>query len=121
MTEPKPAPPAGTPAGKSTISEVKETLKMLIEENAGIPAASIRDDSSIDGELAMDSLSFVSLQVAVDETFGVDCEAEEIEKRNRFDAIAELIWERLQAAEQRPQQAGSASGPVRIIDGRRAG
>lgn len=116
--ESKQAPPAGTPAGARTLAEVKETLKALIEENAGIPAASINDGSTIDGDLAMDSLSFVSLQVAVDETFGVDCEAEELEKRNRFDAIAELVWERLQT-EQHPSHATDAPKPVRVIDGRR--
>jgi acyl carrier protein len=110
-----PAPPAG---GGRSVEEIKQTLKALIEENAGIPASSIKDDSTIDGELAMDSLSFVSLQVAVDETFGVDCEAEEIEKRNRFDSIAQLIWERLQAEAERPAQTADAK-PVRVIDGRR--
>jgi acyl carrier protein len=111
--------PAGTPAGAHTFAEVKQTLKTLIEENAGIPASSIRDDSTIEGELAMDSLSFVSLQVAVDETFGVDCEADEFEKRNRFDAIAALVWEKLQAARQQPTRDDEPK-PVRVIDGRRA-
>jgi acyl carrier protein len=101
------------------LDEIKETLRSLIEENAGIPASSINDDSSIDGELAMDSLSFVSLQVAVDETFGVECEAEEIEKRGRFDAIAQLIWEKLQAESDGASKAAPESKPVRVIDGRR--
>jgi acyl carrier protein len=111
--------PAGTPAGVRTLAEVKETLKALIEENAGIPAASINDASTIDGDLAMDSLSFVSLQVAVDETFGVECEAEELEKRNRFDAIAELVWERLQTEQPHSSPTSESSKPVRVIDGRR--
>lgn len=119
MMDSKETSPGGNPAGGHTIAEVKETLKALIEENAGIPASSIRDDSTIDGELAMDSLSFVSLQVAVDETFGVDCEAEELEKRNRFDAIVDLVWEKLQAARQQPNRAADAPKPVRVIDGRR--
>jgi len=110
-----PGPPA---AGGHSVEEIKTALKALIEENAGIPASSINDDSTIDGDLAMDSLSFVSLQVAVDETFGVDCEAEEIEKRNRFDAIAELIWEKLQAEGGPPTQQADDK-PVRVIDGRR--
>lgn len=119
MIDSKQTPPAGKPGGEHTIAEVKETLKALIEENAGIPASSIRDDSAIDGELAMDSLSFVSLQVAVDETFGVDCEAEELEKCNRFDAIVDLVWEKLQAARQQPSRSADAPKPVRVIDGRR--
>ena len=98
MDRPTHLPPAAAAAGVHSLDEIKDILRALIEENAGIPASSIRDDSSIDGELAMDSLSFVSLQVAVDETFGVECEAEEIEKRGRFDGIAQLIWEKLQTA-----------------------
>lgn len=106
-------------AGERSLEEIKETLKALIEENAGIPAASITDESTIDGDLAMDSLSFVSLQVAVDETFGVDCEADEIENQNRFDAIAQLVWERLQAAAAQPSKPKAAAAkPVRVIDGR---
>lgn len=77
-----------------SLLEVKNTLRRLIEENAGIPADSIEDRSSIDGDLAMDSFSFVSLQVAVEETFGVECAPEEIEARNDFDGIARLILER---------------------------
>jgi acyl carrier protein len=77
-----------------SLPEVKSTLRRLIEENAGIPADSIADDSSIDGDLAMDSFSFVSLQVAVEETFGVACAPEEIEARNDFDGIARLILEK---------------------------
>ena len=120
MDRPTSVPPAAGSPGSRSVDEVKATLKALIEENAGIPASAIRDDSTIDGELAMDSLSFVSLQVAVDETFGVECEAEEIEACNSFDAIARLICEKLGA------EAGKSQGPkvaeakpVRVIDGRR--
>jgi acyl carrier protein len=120
MDRPTHVPPAPPAAGGHSVEEIKDILKGLIEENAGIPAASIKDDSTIDGDLLMDSLSFVSLQVAVDETFGVDCEAEEIEKRNRFDAIAQLIWERLHAEAGRLGHAAEAAEkPVRVIDGRR--
>ena len=83
------------------LQEVKSTLRRLIEENAGIPADSVSDDSSIDGDLAMDSFSFVSLQVAVEETFGVACAPEEIEARNDFDGIARLILEKASGAPRR--------------------
>jgi acyl carrier protein len=78
--------------------DVKSILCRLIEENAGIPAREVRDDSAIDGDLAMDSMSFLSLQVAVEETFGITCAPEEIETARRFDAIAKLITERVAAA-----------------------
>ena len=80
-----------------TIGEVKHTLRRLIEENAGIPARLVRDESTISGDLAMDSFSFVALQVAVEETFGVTCTPADIEGQNRFDAIARLVRERMRA------------------------
>jgi acyl carrier protein len=88
-----------------SLQEVKQTLRRLIEENAGIPAASIRDDSTLDGDLAMDSLSFVSTQVAVEETFGIWCEPEDIEAQNRFDAIALFIHARMTGAPRLGPQA----------------
>jgi acyl carrier protein len=84
-------------ASGTTIEHVKATLRLLIEENAGIPADSIRDDSTIDSDLAMDSFSLLSVQVAVEETFEIDCELSDLEARNRFDAIAGLILERIEA------------------------
>ena len=83
------------PADAASIDAVKSALRRLIEENAGIPGSSVRDESTIDGDLAMDSFSFVSLQVAMEETFGVSITPEEIEEQHRFDAIASLIQERL--------------------------
>jgi acyl carrier protein len=78
-----------------TIDEVKEKLRRLVEENAGMPADLIRDESTISRDFAMDSLSFLSLQVAVEETFGVTCAPEDLERCDRFDAIAALILGRL--------------------------
>ena len=86
--------PSEPPLVIESLAAVKDTLRRLIEENAGISGDSIADDSSIEGDLAMDSFSFVSLQVAVEETFGVECAPEEIEERSTFDGIARLIFEK---------------------------
>lgn len=93
-----------------SLVEVKDTLRRLIEDNAGIPADSITDDSSIEGDLAMDSFSFVSLQVAVEETFGVECSPEEIEERNTFDGIARLVFEK--STGETPRAEGAAPIPL---------
>lgn len=86
------------------LESTKSRLRRLIEENAGVPAAVIQDDSTIDGDLAMDSMSFVSLQVAVEEEFGILCAPAEIEAANHFETIAELIHERASKA----RRAGKA-------------
>lgn len=91
------SPPPRAPRARFSVEQVRDTLRQLIEQNAGIPPTSVRDDSTIDGDLAMDSMSFVSLQVAVEETFDIRCDAEDFEACNRFDAIAALIHERTAA------------------------
>lgn len=73
---------------------VGESLRRLIEEVAAIPATEIRDDSSLDSDLAMDSMSLVSLQVAIEEHFGIRFDLEDLEETRRFDAIAARIHQR---------------------------
>jgi acyl carrier protein len=93
----------------TTIEDVKATLRQLIEENAGIPADSVGDDSSLDGALAMDSFSLLSVQVAAEEAFEIQLELSDLESRNRFDAIAALILERIEANKNsRPKSTGRA-------------
>lgn len=90
-----------------TIDDVKDKLRQLVEENAGLPADLIKDDSTMSADFAMDSLSFLSLQVAIEETFGIDCAPEDLETCDRFDQIAALILERAQK-EAAPPQTGTA-------------
>jgi acyl carrier protein len=94
------------------LDEVKRSLRRLIEENAGIPATEIDDESSIDDDLAMDSMSFLALQVAVEETFGINCTPDEILAAERFAAIAALVRER--AARAGTGRAASPFGARRI-------
>lgn len=101
----KHAAPGAAPAN---LDEVKRTLRRLIEKNAGIPAGEIDDESTVDGDLAMDSMSFLGLQVAMEETFGINCTPEEIEAANRFAAIAVLVQERATRA-----RAGGVAGSPR--------
>jgi acyl carrier protein len=98
---------ASTPVRSSTptTDEVKEILRRLIQENTGIPAEIIGDESTIDDDLAMDSFSFISLQVAVEDTFDITCEPADIEARRTFDGIAALVRERVAA---RPAPAAAA-------------
>ena len=85
------------PAAPTTPQDIAATLRQLIQENAGIPASLVRGDSTIDGDLAMDSFSFISLQVAVEDTFGIVCDPAEIEACKRFDAIVTLVGDKVEA------------------------
>lgn len=106
MGKAKPTKKSPKPLG-STIEDVKATLRQLIEENAGIPADSISDDSTIDGDLAMDSFSLLSVQVATEETFEINLELTELEKQNRFGAICRLILERIEAKRGTPPSSAA--------------
>ena len=101
---------AARPAAGTSLEALKGVLRRLIEKNAGIPAAEIHDDSAVDGDLALDSMSFLSLQVAMEETFGISCTPEEIEAANRFDAIAALVHERINRQRSNPPSALQAAG-----------
>lgn len=98
------------PAAGTSLEAVKRVLRRLIEANAGIPAAEVHDDSAVDGDLALDSMSFLSLQVAMEETFGISCTPEEIEAANRFDAIAALVQERIDRQRSNPSSMLQATG-----------
>jgi len=89
--ERRPAAPATAPLG---LEDVKRTLRRLIEHNAGIPGAEINDESSVADDLAMDSMSFLAVQVAVEDTFGINCTPDEILAAKSFAAIATLVCER---------------------------
>ncbi len=52
-------------------SEVLAGLKEIVEEVAGIPAASIEMDKNFTNDLDVDSLSMVEVVVAAEERFGV--------------------------------------------------
>jgi acyl carrier protein len=91
-----------------TIDDVKAKLRQLVEENAGLPADMIKDESTMSEDFAMDSLSFLSLQVAIEETFGIDCAPEDLEACDQFDDIAALILERV-GKNAGPSQTGAAS------------
>lgn len=52
-------------------AEVLAGIKAIVEEVAGIPAASIEMDKSFTDDLDVDSLSMVEVVVAAEERFGV--------------------------------------------------
>jgi len=52
-------------------AEVLAGIKEIVEEVAGIPAASIEMDKSFTDDLDVDSLSMVEVVVAAEERFGV--------------------------------------------------
>jgi acyl carrier protein len=79
--------------------EIAATLKRLLTECAGIPEELVGLDSTFEGELAMDSLSFVAFQVELEQAFGIDCPLEELYDIERFGEVVDLVGRKLAAAE----------------------
>jgi hypothetical protein len=64
----------------------------------------------------MDSFSFISLQVAVEDTFNITCDPADIEARRSFEGIAALVRERVAATAAKARAAAPArSAPPRRV------
>ena len=61
-------------------ADVLAGLKEIVEEVAGVPAASIEMGKSFTEDLDVDSLSMVEVVVAAEEKFGVKIPDEEVTK-----------------------------------------
>ena len=61
-------------------ADVLAGLKEIVEEVAGIPAASVEMDKNFTDDLDVDSLSMVEVVVAAEEKFGVKIPDEEVTK-----------------------------------------
>ena len=60
-------------------ADVLAGLKQIVEEVAGIPAASVELDKNFTNDLDVDSLSMVEVVVAAEERFGVKIPDESVE------------------------------------------
>lgn len=74
------------------LDAVKETLRRLVAEVSALDPAKIVDSSTLDEDIQLSSIAFVELQVAVEDTFGIEVDPVEVVERNSFGAIAALIW-----------------------------
>ena len=61
-------------------ADVLAGLKEIVEEVAGIPAASVELDKNFTDDLDVDSLSMVEVVVAAEEKFGVKIPDDEVTK-----------------------------------------
>jgi acyl carrier protein len=90
-----PQEPESGAAQECSLAFVKDVMRRAIEQTAGIPTQSIGDHSTLDGDLAMDSLSQLAFQAALECRLGVALDAGRLMAANRFDAIAQVILHEL--------------------------
>ncbi len=74
-----------------TRSQVRERLASLLHEIAGIPLSQVTESATVDGELAIGSVAFVQLCVAVEEEYDIEVDPIQIITLNQFAAIVDYI------------------------------
>lgn len=78
--------------------DIFATVSEFLEEIAGISPSNVNDDSTLDGELEMNSVKFVELQVALEDEFDIFIDPVAVVELNRLgsivDYIAELVAEK---------------------------
>lgn len=70
-------------------------LARLVHEVTGIPRESVTPEASIDNELAMKSVDFMRVHVALEEDFDVELDALRILELNRVDRICGYVESRI--------------------------
>jgi acyl carrier protein len=76
-----------------TRDEVRRRLVELIHEIAGIPLERITDEATVDDELRMQSVAFVELQVAIEDTYEIQVDPIQVVELNQFGAITNYIYD----------------------------
>jgi len=87
-----------TPA--PTRAQVRERIAGLINEIAEIPLERITDTATVDGELQMQSVAFVEVQVAIEDEYQVEIDPIQLVELNEFDAIVQYVYETIRNAAQ---------------------
>ena len=74
-----------------TRGEVRDRVARLVSEVLKIPQEQIGESATVDNELQMQSISFVELQVAIEEAYDIQVDPIQIVELNAFGAIVDYI------------------------------
>ena len=74
-------------------SEIRSFLVRLLHEIGKIPLDKIHDESTVDGELQMQSVVFIEIQVALEDAYEVELDPVRLVEMNRFSAIVNYIYD----------------------------
>ncbi len=72
-------------------AQVRDFLATLLQEVCEIPGSAIREEATIDGELEMESVQMVQLQVAIEQEYDVSIDFLEVLRLNTFGKIVGYI------------------------------
>ena len=74
--------------------QVRARLIDLIQEITGSEPGDVNDDATLDS-LKMDSITFVELQVAIEDEWGIEIDAIEVVELNALGAIIDYVYGRI--------------------------
>lgn len=79
-------------SARTTRAQVRERLLGLVSELLRIPSERIAGTAALDGELRMESVAFVELQVSIEDTYQIEIDPIRVVRLNQFDAIVDYIY-----------------------------
>ena len=74
-----------------TRDEVEALMVQLISEIAGIPPTDVVAGATVETELRLESVAFIELQVAIEDTYGIELDPIRIVELNEFGAIVDYV------------------------------
>lgn len=81
--------------GRSTAQggreEIRRRVAHLLHEVTGIPIENVREDTSIEDDLRMESVAFVELQVAIESEYGIEVDPIQVVELDRFGDVVDYI------------------------------
>ena len=85
---------ADIPAAAVSHDQVRARLIELVQEITGSEPGGITEDATLDS-LKMDSITFVELQVAIEDEWGIEIDAIEVVELNALGAIIDYVHARI--------------------------
>ena len=74
-----------------TREEVRDRVATLVHEIAGVARTRISDEATVDNELELQSVTFVELQVAIEDEYNIQVDPIRVVELNSFGAIVDYI------------------------------
>jgi acyl carrier protein len=74
-----------------SIQDIRKLIVGLLAEILRVPLEEIRDDSTLDGDLELESVAFLELQVSLEDELQIQIDPVEVVERNQLLPIAEYI------------------------------
>jgi acyl carrier protein len=74
------------------LDHVRSLLARFLSEIGGVSSERVQVGATIDGDLQMESVAFVELQVALEEQLGIEIDPVRVVELNEFGAIADYLY-----------------------------